>query len=164
MDLMYDLLALAFQTDSTRIATMMLGHDGDNRPYPQLGVADGHHNISHHQEKPDLSRRSPASICTTSSTSPASWKSCRPRATSMAARVLENSLIVYAGGNADPNRHSHTDLPVILAGSAGGRVETGRYLKVPSQPMCNLFLDMLDRVGVDGVERLGDSTGRKVLG
>ena len=78
--------------------------------------------------------------------------------------VLENSMIVYAGGNADPNRHTHTDLPVILAGAAGGRIETGRFHKVSNQPMCNLFLDMLDRFGVEGVERLGDSTGRKVLG
>lgn len=164
MDLMYDLLVLAFQTDSTRIATMMLGHDGDNRPYPQLGVADGHHNISHHQEKPELLEKI-ARIDTHHVEHFARFLEKLAVARDVDGRsVLENSLIVYAGGNADPNRHSHTDLPVILAGSAGGRVETGRYLKVPSQPMCNLYLDMLDRIGVEGVERLGDSNGRKVLG
>ena len=164
MDLMYDLLVLAFQTDSTRIATMMLGHDGDNRPYPQLGVADGHHNISHHQEKPELLEKI-ARIDTHHVEHFARFLEKLDAARDVDGRsILENSLIVYAGGNADPNRHSHTNLPVILAGSAGGRVETGRFLKVPSQPMCNLYLDMLDRVGVEGVERLGDSTGRKVLG
>jgi hypothetical protein len=164
MDLMYDLLLLAFQTDSTRIATMMLGHDGDNRPYPQLGVSDGHHNISHHQEKPELLDKI-ARIDLHHVEHFARFLDKLHAARDVDGRsILENSLIVYAGGNADPNRHSHTDLPVILAGSAGGRVETGRYLKVPNQPMCNLFLDMLDRVGAEGVERLGDSTGRKVLG
>ena len=163
MDLMYDLMVLAFQTDSTRIATMMLGHDGDNRPYPQLGVADGHHNISHHQEKPDLLEKI-ARIDRHHVEHFARFLEKLNAARDVDGRsILENSLIVYAGGNADPNRHSHTNLPVILAGSAGGRIETGRFLKVPSQPMCNLFLDMLDRVGAEGVERLGDSTGRKVL-
>lgn len=164
MDLMYDLLALAFQTDSTRIATMMLGHDGDNRPYPQLGVADGHHNISHHQEKPDLLDKIGRIDLHHVEHFARFLEKLQATRDIDGRSVLENSLIVYAGGNADPNRHSHTDLPVILAGSAGGRVDTGRFLKVPSQPMCNLFLDMLDRVGVGGVERLGDSTGRKVLG
>jgi hypothetical protein len=164
MDLMYDLMVLAFQTDSTRIATMMVGHDGDNRPYPQLGVADGHHNISHHQEKPDLLEKI-ARIDRHHVEHFAHFLEKLDAARDVDGRsLLENSLVVYAGGNADPNRHTHTNLPVILAGSAGGRIETGRFLKVPSQPMCNLFLDMLDRVGVEGVERIGDSTGRKVLG
>jgi hypothetical protein len=163
MDLMYDLLALAFQTDSTRIATMMLGHDGDNRPYPQLGVADGHHNISHHQEKPDLLDKI-ARIDTHHVEHFSRFLEKLQNTPDIDGRsILENSLIVYAGGNADPNRHSHNNLPVILAGSAGGRIETGRYLKVPSQPMCNLFLDMLDLAGAEGVVRLGDSTGRKVI-
>lgn len=163
MDLMYDLLALAFQTDSTRIATMMLGHDGDNRPYPQLGVADGHHNISHHQEKPDLLDKI-ARIDTHHVEHFARFLGKLQSTRDVDGRsILENSLIVYAGGNGDPNRHSHTDLPLILAGSAGGRIETGRFHKVPSQPMCNLFLDMLELAGAEGIERLGDSTGRKVI-
>jgi hypothetical protein len=156
-------LALAFQTDSTRIATMMLGHDGDNRPYPQLGVADGHHNISHHQEKPDLLDKI-ARIDTHHVEHFSRFLAKLQNTPDVDGRsILENSMIVYAGGNADPNRHSHNNLPVILAGSAGGRIETGRYLKVPSQPMCNLFLDMLDLAGAEGVVRLGDSTGRKVI-
>jgi Protein of unknown function (DUF1552) len=163
MDLMYDMMVLAFQTDSTRIATLMLGHDGDNRPYPQLGVADGHHNISHHQEKPELLDKI-ARIDTHHVEHFARFLEKLQSKTDVDGHsILDNSLIVYAGGNADPNRHSHTNLPVILAGSAGGRIETGRYFKAPSQPMCNLYLDMLDLVGAEGVERLGDSTGRKVI-
>ncbi len=164
MDVMYDLLALAFETDTTRIATLMLGHDGDNRPYPQLGVADGHHNISHHQDQPELLDKI-ARIDLHHVQHFARFLEKLSQSRDVDGRsLLENSLIVYAGGNADPNRHSHTNLPVILVGSAGGRIETGRFLKVPSQPMCNLFLDMLDRAGITGVDRIGDSTGRKVLG
>lgn len=144
MDLLYDLLVLAFQTDSTRIATMMLGHDGDNRPYPQLGVADGHHNISHHREKPDLLEKI-ARIDRHHVEHFGRFLKKLDAARDVDGRsILDNSLIVYAGGNADPNRHSHTNLPVILAGTAGGRVPSGCFLKVPSQPMCNLYLDMLD--------------------
>lgn len=162
MDLMYDLMVLAFQTDSTRIATMMLGHDGDNRPYPQLGVADGHHNISHHQEKPELLEKIARIdrhhvehfarfLDKLAATPDVDGKS-----------LLDNSMIVYAGGNADPNRHSHTNLPVIVAGGGGGTLQSGRFLNVPSQPMCNLFLELLDRMGLQGVNRLGDSDGRRV--
>ena len=164
MDLMYDLLVLAFQTDSTRIATLMLGHDGDNRPYPQLGVADGHHNISHHQEKPELLEKI-ARIDQHHVEHFARFLQKLSETRDIdGSSLLDNSMIVYAGGNGDPNRHTHTNLPVILAGSAGGRISTGRYLKVASQPMCNLFLDLIDRMGVEGVDRLGDSSGRKVLG
>ena len=108
---------------------MMLGHDGDNRPYPQLGVADGHHNISHHQEKPDLLEKI-ARIDLHHVEHFARFLEKLDAARDVDGRsILENSMIVYAGGNADPNRHSHTNLPVILAGSAGGRIETGRYLE-----------------------------------
>ena len=69
-------------------------------------------------------------------------------------------MIVYGSGNGDGNRHTHSNLPLILAGQRRGALSTGRYVKYKSKPMSNLFLSMLDRLGVDGVERLGDSTGR----
>ena len=74
--------------------------------------------------------------------------------------LLQNSMIVYGSGNADGNAHTHANLPVILAGKAGGAFATGRHVKFKSQPMSNLYLNMLDRMGVDGVARHGDSTGR----
>jgi hypothetical protein len=163
MDLMYDLMVLAFQTDSTRIATMMLGHDGDNRPYPQLGVADGHHNISHHQEKPDLLDKIGRIDEHHVSHFARFLEKLDAARDTDGKSLLDNSMIVYAGGNGDGNRHTHTNLPLILAGGAGGSIETGRYLTVPEVPMCNLFLDMLDRLKIEGVERFGDSTGRRVV-
>jgi hypothetical protein len=74
--------------------------------------------------------------------------------------LLHNSMIVYGSGNGDGNRHNHNNLPFLLAGRGGGTLSTGRYLKLKSQPMSNLFLGMLDRMGIHGIERHGDSTGR----
>jgi hypothetical protein len=76
--------------------------------------------------------------------------------------LLHNSMILYGSGNADGNRHTHTNLPILVAGSAGGRLETGRYLKSDPAPLTNLFLSMADKMGVEGIERHGDSTGRLV--
>ncbi|HVK57673.1 MAG TPA: hypothetical protein VM735_02750, partial [Candidatus Kapabacteria bacterium] len=74
--------------------------------------------------------------------------------------LLHNSQIVYGSGNADGNRHTHTNLPIILAGGAGGTFTPGRYVKHSSKPASNLFLTMADRIGVSGMERFGDSSGR----
>ncbi len=78
----------------------------------------------------------------------------------MPTHLLHDSIIVYGSGNGDGNRHNHTNLPLILAGHAEGVIPTGRYLKFKSTPMTNVFLTMLDRFGVDGVSRLGDSPGK----
>jgi hypothetical protein len=75
--------------------------------------------------------------------------------------VLHNSMIVYAGGNADGNAHSHDDLPVILAGAGGGRLQTGRFHEVRSMPMSNMFLDMFEHMGIEGIDKFGDSDGRR---
>ena len=74
--------------------------------------------------------------------------------------VLSNSMIVYGSGNSDGNRHTHSNLPIILAGRGGGTLATGRYINFKSRPMSNLQLSMLDRLGVDDLDRFGDSTGR----
>jgi hypothetical protein len=74
--------------------------------------------------------------------------------------LLHNSMIVYGGGNADGNRHSHTNLPILLAGAGGGTLKPGRYVRQHSQPMSNLFLSLADRMGLSKLERFGDSTGR----
>jgi len=75
-------------------------------------------------------------------------------------QLLHNSMIVYGCGNADGNRHTHENLPIILAGAGGGALTPGRYLKAGSKPATNLFLSMADRMGATDLERLGDSTGR----
>jgi hypothetical protein len=74
--------------------------------------------------------------------------------------LLHNSMIVYGSGNADGNRHTHDNLPVIVAGAGGGTLTPGRFAKLESQPMSNLFLSLNDRLGVRGTERIGDSNGR----
>jgi len=74
--------------------------------------------------------------------------------------LLHNSMIIYGGGNADGNRHTHTNLPLILAGAGGGTFTTGRFVKHGGKPASNLFLTMADRMGIKGLERFGDSTGR----
>ena len=77
--------------------------------------------------------------------------------------VLQNSMIVYGSGNADGNRHTHENLPVILAGGGGGTLRAGRHVNLGGRPMSDLFLTMNDRMGVQGVERIGDSTGRVTM-
>src|SRR6185369_3044667 len=74
--------------------------------------------------------------------------------------ILDNSMIVYGSGNSDGNRHTHVNLPVILAGGGGGSLTPGRYVRYKSTPFSNLFLSMADRMGVEKLERFGDSTGR----
>jgi hypothetical protein len=74
--------------------------------------------------------------------------------------LLHNSMILYGSGNGDGNRHTHYDLPIMVAGSGGGGFKTGRYVKVEAKPLTNLFLTMADHMGAQGIERLGDSTGR----
>jgi hypothetical protein len=74
--------------------------------------------------------------------------------------LLHHSMLVYGSGNADGNRHTHANLPILLAGAGGGSLNPGRYLKIKSLPLTNLFLSMADRMGAAGLERHGDSTGR----
>jgi len=74
--------------------------------------------------------------------------------------ILDNSMIVYGCGNCDGDRHNHDNLPVILAGGGGGTLDRGRYIKIKDTPMSNMYLSMLDRMGIEGIESFGDSNGR----
>ena len=156
--LMFDLMALAFQTDTTRISTFILAHDGSNRTFPEIGVNDQHHGISHHQNDPDKLEKI-AKIDEYYCRQFAYFLERMKGIKEGSGSLLDNCMIVYGGGISDPDRHSHRDLPVILAGGGGGTLKPGRHIRVNDDPMCNLFLSMLDRVGVKE-ERLGDSTGR----
>lgn len=156
--LMYDLLVLAFQTDSTRIATLMLGNEGSNRSYPFVGVNGGWHQLSHHQNDPgkvEQIRKIDLFHATQFARFIERLKSVREGDESL----LDHSMILYGSGLSDGNRHDHNDLPVVLVGRAGGTIRSGRHLKLPREtPMNNLFLSMLARMGVSE-SRLGDSTG-----
>jgi hypothetical protein len=160
VDLMYDLMALAFQTDSTRVISYCVAPEGSNRPFPELGIAEGHHFLTHHmgnQEKISkvakiehwYMERFARFLTTLDGMKDADGKS-----------VLDNSMLVYGCAMGDGNRHNHDDLPVVLAGGGGGTVNPGRHLKLPeATPMTNLYVAMLERMGVKA-ERVGDSTGR----
>lgn len=158
--LLGDMLVLAFQTDSTRVATFMLAHDGSNRSFPEIGVPDGHHSLSHHENRED--RLEKIARIDRFYAEQFAYLLGRLRDVKEAdgSTLLDHAMVVYASGLSDGNRHNHSDLPVILAGRAGGRLVTGRHLKLAeATPMSNLFLTMLDLAGA-AEDRFGDSTGR----
>jgi len=158
--LMFDMLALAFQTDSTRVATLLISREGSNRSFADIGIASGHHDLTHHKNSAEIiekvklidrwyMQRYAAFLEKLQNTEDVDGKS-----------LLDHSMILYGSGNADGNRHTHEDLPIVLAGGGSGALKTGRYLKTPGVPITNLFLSMADAMGAKGVESHGDSTGR----
>ena len=160
IELMFDMMILAFQTDSTRIATFLLANEGSNRTFPDVNIAEGHHNLSHHRNKKETMDKI-ADIDRWYVQQFARFLEKMDAVKDVDGKsLLHNSMIVYGSGNADGNAHTHANLPIILAGRAGGALSAGRHVKFKSQPMSNLYLSMLDRMGVAGVPRLGDSTGR----
>jgi hypothetical protein len=160
MQLMYDILLLAFQTDSTRVATLLLAHDGSNRSFADIGIPEGHHDLSHHFNNAEkIQKVSDIDLWYVTQFSKFLQKLSDTKDVD-GNSLLHNSMIVYGGGNADGNRHTHVNLPVILAGAGGGTVTPGRFVKHGSKPATNLFLSMADRMGIKNLERFGDSTGR----
>ncbi len=157
--LMFDLAALAFQADITRVFTLLLGREQTNRPYPWLGVPEAHHGISHHQQDPVKFEK--AAKINTYHISLLAGFAERLRSTEDGdGNLLDHSLILHGGGLSDSDQHSHIDLPLVVVGGAGGRIRGGRHLKYRTDtPMNNLLLSMLDKVGVP-LEQFGDSTGR----
>lgn len=160
MELMFDMLALAFQTDSTRVATLLLAHDGSNRSFPEIGIPEGHHDLSHHFNSEEKIRKV-AEIDLWYARQFSKFLARLAATKDVDGRsVLENSMIVYGGGNADANRHTHSNLPVVLAGGGGGTLTPGRFVQHRSKPMSNLFLSLAERMGVERLTQFGDSTGR----
>ena len=160
IELMFDLIRLAFQTDSTRVATFSLAHDGSNRSFSEIGIAEGHHELSHHQyNEKRIEKVSQIDLFYTQQLAKF-LSSLEETKDTDGNSILHNSMIVYGSGNADGNRHTHKNLPVLLAGKGGGSVKSGRQVNHQGKPLTNLFLSMADRMGVDGLESFGDSTGR----
>lgn len=158
--IMFDMMLLAFETDSTRVATFLLANEGSNRAFPEIEIPEGHHYLTHHQNKQDMIAKV-AEIDVWYMTQFARFLEKMEATKDVDGQsLLHNSMIVYGSGNADGNRHTHVNLPVVMAGAGGGTVTPGRFVKFGGVPMSNLLLSMADRMGVTGVERLGDSTGR----
>ncbi len=158
MDLMYDMLLLAFQTDTTRVGTLMLAVDGSNRSFPEIGIKDGHHHLSHHQnneEMIDKIRR----IDRFHVERFARFVGRLAETPEGDGTLLDHSLILLGGGISDGNRHDHHNLPILIAGRGGKAVETGRVVRSPREtPLCNLYLSMLAHAGC-ARESFSDSTG-----
>ncbi len=157
--LMFDMMILAFRTDQTRIASFLLAHDGSNRNFPTHGVKEGHHGLSHHRG--DRGKMDKIARIDTFYLEQFAYFLERMRSTRDVdgKPLLYNSMIVWGGGLSDGDRHSHNDLPVILAGHAGGKFTTGRHVDLKTDlPLNNLYLRMLEEVGAPA-GRLGDSTG-----
>ncbi len=155
--LMYDLMTLAYQTDTTRIASFLVAHDGSNRTYPQVGVNSGHHAISHHRGEND--KISQLKKIDHFLVSEFGYFLDRMRSVKEGnGTLLDHSMILYGGGIKDGDRHSHVDLPVLLAGKAGGFMHPGRAVHHRAVPMCNLYVSMLKIMGLP-INRFGDSNG-----
>jgi hypothetical protein len=156
--LMYDLIVLAFQTDTTRLATFMLANEGSNKTFPMIEVKEGHHELSHHQNDQDKIDKI-AKIDRYYSEQWGYFLKKMKATPDGESNLLDNSLIVYGGAISDGNRHDHNNLPLLVAGRAGGKVQPGRLIHYKDQPLNNLFLTMLSMAGIEE-ERFGDSTGK----
>jgi hypothetical protein len=159
VQLMYDLMALAFQTDATRVITFISAKEGSNRPYRMVGVNNGHHELSHHRSDPEkIEQLQKIDLFLVGEF--ARFLTKLKETPEGAGNLLDNCMVMYGSGLSDGNRHKHDDLPIILAGRGGGTIKSGRHVVVrEGAPLNNLFLSMLDRMGAS-VASLGDSTGR----
>jgi hypothetical protein len=156
--LMTDIVTVAFQADLTRVLTFLMTREGTSRAYRELGIPDGHHPLTHHQGKTDQMEKV-RQINEYHTAQLATWLTKLKSIKEGDSNLLDNSMIVYGAGLSDGNRHTHEDLPTIIAGSAGGYFKTGRRIVCRREtPMCNLFLTMMDRMGVK-MEFFGDSSG-----
>jgi hypothetical protein len=156
--LTFDLLALAFQSDSTRIATMMIGRESSIRSYDNIGIPEAHHQLSHHRNDPaNLAKLT--KIQTYHVRLFAKFIAKLQSTSDGDGSLLDHSMILYGAGIADSNRHTHEKLPILVVGKGNGGLKTGRHVDLGKDtPVTNLLLAMLDRANVRP-ERLGDSTG-----
>ena len=160
--LMFDLLALAFQSDLTRVSTFMLGREQSTMTFPQIGVPDVYHPLSHHQGDPEKIERV-ARINAYHSQLFAYFLDKLRSTAEGDGTLLDHSIILYGGGFGDGNLHIPRDLPILLAGGGGGAIRGGRHLRYPSgTPLANLYMRLLEIVGAP-VENFGDATGKLEL-
>jgi len=160
--LMCDLQVLAFQSDLTRVVSLVVGREGSNRVYQEIGISDPHHPLTHHRNNPEWIEK--IVRINTLHTELFAYLLQRLKATPEGdGNLLDHSMLVYGSGLADGNSHTHEALPILLAGRGDGSLNPGRHLTAPNgTPVTNLYLSLLDRMGVQE-EKLGDSTGRLEL-
>jgi hypothetical protein len=156
--LMFDLMALAFQTDQTRIISFMYANEGSNRSYVPVEVREGHHELSHHgRDKTKLEK-----IARIDKYHMAEFAYLLEKLSSIqenGVKLLDNCMVMIGSGLGDGDRHNHDNLPIVLAGKGGGTIATGRHLKYPAEtPLTNLYRSMMERAGAT-VDKFSDSTG-----
>lgn len=157
--LMMDMMVLVFKTDSTRVSTFLMAHDGSNRSFQEIGVSDGHHNLSHHQGNEDNLEKIAKIDRFYMDQFAYFLERMRDTEDIDGQSLLHNSMIVYGGCISDGDRHNHDDLPIVVAGNGGGAFEPGRHVDLGEEvPLSNLYLRMLNEFGVDE-RRFGDSDG-----
>jgi hypothetical protein len=157
--LMSDMMTVAFQADLTRVFSFLVTREGTSRAYREIGISDGHHPLTHHMNKAEMMEKV-AQINTYHVKQFAAWVEKLKSIKEGDSNLLDNSMIVYGAGLSDGNRHTHEDLPTIIAGTGGGYIKAGRRIVARREtPMSNLFLTMMDRMGAR-VEHFGDASGR----
>ena len=157
--MMYDLLVLAYRANITRVSTYMVARETSNRTYPQLGVADGHHEISHHQNLPDAIKKNIKIQIYHVGLFSQFLEKMRSTPDGNGT-LLDNSIVLFGSNMSNSNLHDHFPLPNLLVGKGAGRLKGGRHIKYPDRtPMTNLLLTLLDKAGVP-LDALGDSTGK----
>jgi len=158
-DVMFDLLLVAYQADLTRVGTFLFGREKSVRTYPEIGVSEPHHPVSHHQQQPAQLEKL-AKINVFHMQAFARFLEKLQSTPDGDGSLLDHSMIIYGAGMSNSNAHDPTNLPILVAGGGAGLVTGGRHLRLPADtPLTNLHLTLLDKMGVP-VERLGDSTGQ----
>ena len=158
LNIMYDLITLAWQADITRVFTFMVAREESNRTYPQVGVSDGHHATSHHQNRPEKLEKL-VKIQTYHTNMLAGFFNRLNKTRDGQGSLLDNSIIVYGSNMSNSNVHNHFPLPTLVAGGGAGQLKGGRHLIYPDHtPMTNLLLTVLNKTGIP-MGSLGDSTG-----
>jgi hypothetical protein len=158
--LMIDMQVVAWQTDMTRVASFMLGRDGSNRAYREIGISDGHHSISHHQNDPEKVEK----LIKIDELHVAMFAYLLEKLQETPdgdGTLLDHSLVIFGSSLSESNIHTHDDLPIVLAGTANGQLKGNRHLVYSKEtPLNNLFLNMFDMAGLPHIDGFGDSTGR----
>jgi hypothetical protein len=157
--LMTDMITVAFQADLSRVLTFLVTREGTSRPYREIGIADGHHPLTHHRYDPALMEKVSQINCYHMKQF-ANWLGKLKSIPEGDSTLLDNSMIVYGAGLSDGNRHTHDDLPTLIAGRGGNLIKPGRRIVYRKEtPMSNLFLSMMDGMGAHA-DYFGDATGR----
>jgi hypothetical protein len=160
--LMFDLQVLAFQADLTRVITFQNAQEGSNRSYPEIGIPDQHHPLTHHRYDP-VKMEKVSKINTYHAEMFAYFLNKLQATPDGDGSLLDHLMVLYGSGMSDANVHSTQNLPILLVGGADGAIKGGRHLRYPKDtPLTNLYLTMLDKLKVP-VENLGDSTGKLEL-